>query len=76
LIGSGTLVLPEIGPSTEVAGDWANAGANGVALVIRAFRPTGALAFERTIEWRGPVAGGESIGDMKQRGLDVPPPAP
>jgi len=67
-------VLPEIGPSAEVSGDWATAGANGVEVLIKVFRPTGTLAFERRFEWRSPVAGGESIGDMKQRGRSVPPP--
>jgi hypothetical protein len=74
LVGNGALTLPEIGPSTEVVGDWAAAGANGVAVRIRVFRPTGALAFEREFEWRSPVAGGETIGGMKQRGLEIPPP--
>ena len=73
-IGNGTLMLPEIGPPTEVVGEWAAAGANGVAVRIRVFRPTGALAFEREFEWRSPVAGGESIGGMKRRGLTIPPP--
>jgi beta-glucuronidase len=73
-IGNGTLTLPEIGPSTEVSGEWATAGANGVAVRIKVFRPTGALAFERELEWRSPVAGGESIGGMKRRGLKIPPP--
>jgi hypothetical protein len=70
---SGGARLPELGPAAEVVSGWP-ALAGGLRPSARVFRPTGFLAFERHYEWRGPAAGGESIGDMKTRGAKVPPP--
>ena len=74
MLGSGEEKLPEIGKPVAIDGAWIALDPRSVTLAVTVYRPTGFVAFEKKFEWRGPVVGGETVGDMEKKGASPPEP--
>jgi hypothetical protein len=72
LVARGERELPEVGAGQTIEASWARPKGRAVALTLRLYRPTGALALERTLDWWEPRSGGESLEDMRLKGTPVP----
>jgi hypothetical protein len=71
-IAEGASDLPDIGAPQTVTAAWTAANRRGVKLVFRLRRPTGFVAFEKTLEWWQGRSGGVSVEEMERQGYQVP----
>ena len=72
LIGKGSSELPDIGPAQNITGTWDAKGQRGLRLTFRLLRPTGYVAFQRTIKWWEGRSGGVTVEDMEKEGYEIP----
>ncbi|MGA3025253.1 MAG: glycoside hydrolase family 2 TIM barrel-domain containing protein [Bryobacteraceae bacterium] len=73
VISDGASELPDIGAPHTVTAVWPATNQRGVKLVFRLLRPTGFVAFEKTLEWWQGLSGGVSVEEMEKQGYKVPP---
>jgi hypothetical protein len=72
VISEGVSELPDIGAPHTVTASWATTNLRGATLVFRLRRPTGFVAFEKTLAWWDGRSGGVSVEDMEKQGYQVP----
>ena len=71
-ISGGASELPDIGTPHTVTATWPATKQRGAKLVFRLRRPTGFVAFEKTLDWWEGRSGGTSVDDMERQGYKVP----
>jgi beta-glucuronidase len=72
ILGKGEQVISD--PSgMEVRGEWDWKNARGIDLTLKVYRPTGFSVYEKRMSWRNPIAGGQTVKDMKRRS-EIPKP--
>jgi beta-glucuronidase len=72
LIASGARAFGDIGSPRHIEVAFKAPGARALRLTFKLVRPTGYTAFERSVDWSAGTAGGETVQDMQQRGVNVP----
>jgi beta-glucuronidase len=68
----GSSDLPDIGAPHTVTTTWPATNQRGLKLVFRLLRPTGFVAFEKTLDWWEGRSGGVTVEDMEKQGYRVP----
>jgi beta-glucuronidase len=68
----GSSNLPDIGAPYTVTGAWPATNQRGLKLIFRLRRPTGYVAFEKTLDWWQGLSSGVSVEDMEKQGYQVP----
>jgi beta-glucuronidase len=71
-ISGGASELPDIGTPHTVTATWPATHQRGAKLLFRLRRPTGFVAFEKTLDWWEGRSGGTSVDDMERQGYKVP----
>ena len=72
LITSGSRSFGDIGSPRHIEVPFRAPGAKALHLTIKLVRPTGYTASEQTIDWSSGPSGGDSVQEMRERGLQVP----
>ncbi|MGA2185767.1 MAG: glycoside hydrolase family 2 TIM barrel-domain containing protein [Bryobacteraceae bacterium] len=72
VVSEGARELPDIGAPHTVTATWPATNQHGAKLVFRLRRPTGFVAFEKTLDWWEGRSGGVSVEDMERQGYKVP----
>jgi len=72
VISVGSSELPDMGAPQAVTGAWPTTNLRGAKLLFRLRRPTGFVAFEKTLDWWAGLSGGASVKDMEKQGYQVP----
>jgi len=72
VISEGRSELPDIGAPQTVTAAWPTTNLRGAKLLFRLRRPTGFVAFEKTLDWWAGLSSGVSVEEMEKRGYQVP----
>ena len=72
LLSSESRPLPDVGAAQTVSGAWALPSERAMRLIFRLRRPTGFVAFEKTLNWWDGRSGGVTVEDMDKEGYRVP----
>jgi beta-glucuronidase len=72
LIANGEETIELIGAAHSMAGAFQAPKATALHLKFELVRPTGYVAFERTVDWSSGLSGGDGVADMEKRGIKIP----